>query len=79
MAKTVIENSFQVMAIHFMALVQAVDCLNIQDNLSKETRIVYDEIRSFFPVFTSDTPKYKEIEQMKTYLMNKNLQYCNLL
>jgi histidine ammonia-lyase len=70
MAKTVIENSFQVMAIHFMALVQAVDCLNIQDNLSNETRATYNEIRSFFPVFTSDTPKYKEIEQIKTYLMN---------
>jgi len=79
MAKTVIENSFQVMTIHFMALVQAVDCLNIQDKLSKETRVVYDEIRSFFPVFTTDTPKYKEIEQIKTYLMNKKLNYCKLL
>jgi histidine ammonia-lyase len=71
MAKTVIENSFQVMSIHFMALAQAVDCLKIQDQLAKETRAVYDEIRSFFPVFVNDTPKYKEIEQMKNYLMNK--------
>ena len=70
MAKTVIENSFQVMAIHFMALAQAVDCLNIQDQLSEKTHAVYDEIRSFFPVFTTDTPKYREIEQIKNYLMN---------
>jgi len=70
MAKTVIENSYQVMAVYFMALTQAVDCLNIQEKLSKETRAAYDGIRSFFPVFTTDTPKYKEIEQIKTYLMN---------
>ena len=75
MAKTVIENSYQVMAIHFMALAQAVDCLNIRDDLSPKTRAVYDEIRTFFPVFVSDTPKYKEIEQIKTYLMNKTLKY----
>ena len=78
LAKTVINNSYQVMAIHFMALAQAVDCLKIQNNLSQKTRDVYDEIRSFFPVFVRDTPKYKEIEQMKNYLMNKKLNYCNL-
>jgi histidine ammonia-lyase len=78
MAKTVIENSYQVMSIHFMALVQAVDCLHIQEKLSKDTRAVYDEIRSFFPAFSNDTPKYKENEQLKAYLMNKKLNYCKL-
>jgi histidine ammonia-lyase len=76
--KTVIENSYQVMSIHFMALVQAIDCLKIQDKLSKQTRAIYDEIREFFPVFSNDTPKYKEIERMKHYLMNKKLNYCKL-
>ena len=78
MAKTVIENSYQVMSIHFMALVQAVDCLGIRDKLSPNTRVEYDKIRAFFPAFADDTPKYKEIERMKNYLMNKNLHYCNL-
>jgi histidine ammonia-lyase len=78
MAKTVIENSFQVMSIHFMALVQAVDCLKIQNELSTKTREIYDEIRTFFPVFVNDTPKYKEIERMKNFLMNKTLNYCKL-
>jgi len=77
-AKTVIENSYQVMSIHFMALVQAVDYLKLQDKLSTQSRIVYNEIREFFPVFSDDTPKYKEIEQMKHYLMNKKLNYCTL-
>ena len=50
---------------------QAIDYLKIQEKLSSKSRQVYEEIRSFFPVFTEDTPKYKEIEQMITYLKNK--------
>ena len=69
-AKTVIDNSYQVMSILFMALVQAIDCLKIQDKLSVKTRALYDEIREFFPAFSDDTPKYKDIERMKHYLMN---------
>lgn len=60
--RRVIENSFQVMAIHMMALVQAVDCLKIADKLATATHKLYDEIRSIVPVFIEDTPKYKEIE-----------------
>lgn len=68
MAKTVIENSFQVMAVQFMGIVQAVDCLKIQEKLSPKSRKVYDDIRAFFPAFKEDTPKYKEIEAMINYL-----------
>ena len=67
-AKTVIENSFQVMAIHFMAIAQAVDCLGIQDKLSSSTKAIYDQVRAIVPVFIEDTPKYKEIEAMVAYL-----------
>ena len=77
-AKKVIENSYQVMSIHFMALVQAIDHLKIQDKLSTQTRVIYDEIRAFFPAFSDDTPKYKEIEKMISYLMNKKLNLCKL-
>jgi histidine ammonia-lyase len=76
--KKVIENSYQVMSIHFMALVQAIDCLKIQEKLSTQTRVIYDEIREFFPAFSDDTPKYKEIKRMEYYLMNKKLNYCKL-
>lgn len=68
--KTVIENSFQVMSIHFMALVQAIDHLNIQQKMSGKTREIYHEIRTFFPKFVEDTPKYKDIERMRSYLIN---------
>jgi histidine ammonia-lyase len=71
---TVIENAFQVLSIHWMAIVQAVDYLKIQAELSDVTKEIYTEIRSFFPVFIEDTPKYKDIEKMNRYLKGKNIQ-----
>lgn len=71
MAKMVIENSFQVMAIHYMAIVQAIDYLKIQNNLSVLSKTVYTEIREFFPVFIDDTPKYNDIKNVKNYLETK--------
>ena len=64
----VIENSYQVMAIHMMALAQAVDCLKIADKLAPATRELYDQVRNIVPVFVEDTPKYKEIEAIINWL-----------
>lgn len=64
----VVENSYQVMAIHMMALVQAVDCLKIADRLAPATREMYDQVRAIVPVFVEDTPKYKEIEAIIEWL-----------
>jgi histidine ammonia-lyase len=64
----VIENSYQVMAIHMMALAQAVDCLKIADKLAPTTRELYNQIREIVPVFVEDTPKYKEIEAIIDWL-----------
>ena len=72
MAKTVIENAYQVMAILMMGIVQAIDCLDIADRISPRSQQVYKEIRAFFPVFREDTPKYKEIEMMIDYLKKED-------
>ncbi|MDL2256125.1 aromatic amino acid ammonia-lyase [Parabacteroides sp. OttesenSCG-928-K15] len=74
LAKRVVENSFQVMAIHFMGIVQAIDCLQMDDKLSPRTRTLYKEIREIFPVFVEDTPKYKEIEAVMAYLKDKRIE-----
>lgn len=78
MAKTVVENSYQVMAILFMGIVQAVDYLEIQSKLSVHSATVYKQIRAFFPVFTADTPKYKEIENMIKYLQETEFSGIDL-
>lgn len=74
LAKTVVENGFQVMSIHFMAIVQAIDCLQIQDKLAGKSKAIYDEIREFFPKFVDDTPKYKEIITMTEFLKNRDIE-----
>lgn len=66
----VIDNAFQVMAILYMALAQAADCLGIADSLSPHTRKIYDGIRAIFPVFSDDTPFYEEIAAVEKYLRN---------
>lgn len=75
-AKKVIENAYQVMAIHFIALVQAVDCLKIQEKLSPETRAAYVGIRNFIPAFADDAPIYPHITKMTEHLMSTKLNYC---
>ena len=68
LAQRVVENSYQVMSVLYMGIAQAVTILKIEDKLSPYTRKVFDEMRSFFPAFVEDTPKYKEIERMITFL-----------
>lgn len=73
LTKRVIDNAYQVAAIHFIALTQAVDCLGIQEQLAPRTRQVYEEIRAIVPLFIEDTPKYKEIEAIRNYLLTHKL------
>ena len=72
-AKTIIDNSFQVMSILFMGLVQAVDYLKIQTKLSPKTAKIYKEVRDIFPAFVEDSPMYKDIANLVDYLRNHEL------
>ncbi len=72
LCRQVIDNGYQVMAIHLMALAQAVDCLGIAEKLAPMTRKFYDDIRALVPVFIEDTPKYKEIARLEHYLRTFN-------
>lgn len=72
-AARVIENGYQVMAIHVMAIIQAIDCLKIQKKLAPQTLAVYNEARKICPVFVQDTPKYEDINNIENYLKNKKL------
>ncbi len=73
LARRVINNSYQVLAIHSMALTQAIDCLKISDRLSPKIKKFYNDIRSIVPIFIEDTPKYREIEQIIEYLKKTEL------
>ncbi len=70
LCKQVVENCFQVMAIQYIALAQATDCLHIADKLAPATRRQYDAIRKMVPLFVEDTPFYEDIERVENYLKN---------
>lgn len=65
----VVENASQVLAIHLMALAQAVDCLKVEDKLSPASRRLYEKVRELVPVFVEDTPKYMEIKALQDLLL----------
>lgn len=73
-AKTVIDNAYQVQAIHMLALVQAIDYLQIADKLSDSTRHTYKAIRSIVPVFVEDKPKYEELALIYDYIYNNRFE-----
>ncbi len=68
LCRQVLENAYQVMAIHFIALAQATDCLGIRDRLCETTRRAYAQVRAIQPEILEDTPFYKEIARMITWL-----------
>ncbi len=67
MAKRVIDNSFEVLSIQMMTVLQAIDYLECVPRLSSKTLNVYTEIRKIFPKFIEDKPKYKDLEKIKKY------------
>ena len=68
MTKRVIDNSFEVLGIHLMTILQAIDYLECKDKLSTISRKLYDEVRLIFPKFIEDAPKYKDLERVKIFL-----------
>jgi histidine ammonia-lyase len=68
MTKKVIDNSFAVLGIQLMTILQAIDYLNCQDKLSPHTLALYNEVRDIFPKFIEDEPKYKVMEKVRIFL-----------
>lgn len=70
----VIENTFEVLAVYYMALSQGIDNIGVQAQMSTQTSDVYTKIRNIVPVFVEDTTKYKELAKVKEYLMSNDVK-----
>lgn len=68
LCKQVIDNAYQVMAIHMIALRQATDILKKADKLAPATRAMYDKVNAIVPAFVDDTPFYEEIANVEQML-----------
>ena len=73
MAAKVINNSFEVIAIHIIAILQAVDYLKSADKLSPHTRTEFEKLRKIVPMFIEDDIRYPDIQNMKDYIFNNPL------
>ncbi|HEY4325590.1 MAG TPA: aromatic amino acid ammonia-lyase [Mucilaginibacter sp.] len=70
MTKKVIDNSFEVLAIQLMTILQAIDYIECQDRLSGISLELYEKGRRIFPKFIEDQPKYKDLKKVKDFLEN---------
>ncbi len=69
MTRKVIDNAFDVLAIQAMTVVQAIDYLNCQEKIAPATRAVYEGIRTVFPKFVEDAPRYREQQLVRQFLI----------
>jgi histidine ammonia-lyase len=65
----VISNSFEVLSIEIIAIVQSVRYLEIYEDLSSESKQIMDEFKTLIPEIILDQPLYSTIENVKNYLL----------
>jgi histidine ammonia-lyase len=64
----VIENAYQVMSVLYLAMAQAVDCLDIKDQLAPATRAAYDAVRAITPTIIEDRTYYEDLAKIEQEL-----------
>ena len=74
-AKKVIDNSFQVMSIHIMAVCQAIDLLSEDEKgkLSSQTQKLFNKIRKITDFIVEDIPVYEDMASVFDYLHSNDL------
>jgi histidine ammonia-lyase len=75
LAKRVIDNTYQVLTIEMLSIVQAIDYLKVSNRLSSKTGNVYSEIRKIVPRFEDDAIKYLEIKKIKDYICSRFISF----
>src|SRR3569833_1928391 len=72
MTKRIIDNSFEVLAIHLVTILQAIDYIECHDKLATVSRSLYDKVRPIFPKFVEDKAHYKDMVLVKDFLENSD-------
>ena len=68
LTRQVVDNTRQVMAILYVALAQATDCMNLKDHLAPVTRRAYDAVRALVPAVTTDRVPSGELSAIEAWL-----------
>ena len=75
MTKRVIDNTYQVLAIEMISILQAIDFLQSRDRLSSYSLSKYEDLRKIVPMFTEDTVKYHDVRNIVNYIMENKIQF----
>ena len=67
-------NSYEVLAIEWMTILQAIDYLKMEDKLASKSKDAYEKLRKIFPCFIEDSIKYKDIKNVKDYIFNNHIE-----
>lgn len=70
MTRKVIENSFEIVGIELITIVQAITYLDVESKVSSKTKQLFDQIRSIVPVFKEDQVMYPYVNKVKAYIMD---------
>ncbi|MEZ4947936.1 MAG: aromatic amino acid ammonia-lyase [Saprospiraceae bacterium] len=76
LARKVIDNSFQVLAIEWVTILQAIDYLKIQDKLSSVSRQVFFDLRAIVPIFERDSSLAESLQNVRDFIQNSESNYC---
>ncbi len=68
----VIENSFEVLSIHFITIIQAIEARGCLEQINPNSKKIYDSIREIIPSIEQDVVLYPYIEQVKEFLKSNN-------
>lgn len=69
MCDRVVENTFEVLAVHALAIMQAISYKGFADRLSPATKWIYDELSALAPAFAEDEPSSERLLKVKRWLM----------
>ena len=72
-ARKVIGNAAEVLAIHAVAVMQAIDYLGVAGRLSPRCRAVYEQVRAVFPAVTDDQPHFRNLRRVVALIKTVNL------
>ncbi|MFT4062599.1 MAG: aromatic amino acid ammonia-lyase [Edaphocola sp.] len=65
----VVENTFEILSVYALALIQAIHYKGFEHRLSTATKWMYGELSKLAPPFVEDAPAYERLEAIKRWLM----------
>lgn len=75
MTKKVIDNTYHVLSIHMITILQAIDYLKFTTKLSSYSLKKFNDLRKLVPKFSEDSTKYKDIKKIENYLLENKPKF----